>query len=148
MSDDQDAEGSEGLALVWAWRYQSLRCRSFGSLEAAIYSVVYAADEGDEALECIEFFGQYGERRTLDLHEARTIEDAWRLGAERRHPRPKPRPVVARIYVRWPEEKQEVLLEPFHEESEARAEFAKLTPLGDRARLELLHPMSPVEGKP
>ena len=147
INSDEEAERTEGLALVWAWRYHHLQCRRFDSLEAAISSAVYAADDGDEALGCIEFFGQHGQRRTLDLAEARTLEDARRLEAERRHPRPKPRPVVACIYVRWPEEKQEVLLESFYEESEALSEFATLTPLGDRARLEL-HPTSPVEGKP
>lgn len=147
MADDQDAEGSEGLALVWAWHYGTLTCRRCDTVELAISSAEYAADDGNESLECVEYFDQDCQRRTLDMADVRKLARAQRLEEETRFPPPERLPVVARIYVRWPEENIEVLFESFYEESEARSEFAKLTPLGDRARLEL-HPTPPVEGKP
>lgn len=120
------------LAVKWSYRYHCLNFDYFDSLEDAISSAGYAADDGQEALDCIEVWDDQG-------HRILSPDEVFGLYAEMEKRREEaagpPKPVVARLYV-TPPEGEEVLYSTFSERDRVEEVAARLREhLGDRVRV-------------
>ena len=121
------------LVLTWAYRYHSLQVREGDNLASEVRLARGIADNGDEALDCIEVWGDDGTYRRLSRDEVWEMADELEQNDE---PPPEPKQITATISLKHPEQGW-VFLHGFHSVDEAESAFGELKErLGERVRLE------------
>lgn len=62
------------LAIKWAWRHYVMTFDEFDTLDEAVRSALYAADYGDESLQCIEVIEDDG---TRVVYDRAAVSEMW-----------------------------------------------------------------------
>lgn len=125
------------LILTWAYRYHALGVRESDTLEEAVNLARGLADDGAEALDCIEVWGE--SEAGQEFHRRFTPDEVWEMAEaiEAERPAgPPPKPIVASVSVKHPE-KGWVHFSGYYSLEDAKKDYEAIKArLGDRVKLE------------
>lgn len=125
------------LVIKWAYRYHRLEFDYFDSLKDAVSVASYAADDGQEALDCFEVWDESGYRLIGHDEAHRLIREHSDRQCEEDKAKRDQAIYVAELWVTAPDG-EEVRWSAFTSIERANEVLAKLAPMGQRARLKML----------
>lgn len=122
-------------AIKWAYRHHVLGAESFDTLDQAVAAAYWAAEHGEEALECIEVINDDGTVRVYSRDEVDALTAPLRQQQEERY-RARP-PIVAVLDLCAPDGKTWTPYENFTDmaDAEVAAENARQLLGADRVEL-------------